>query len=125
MRSQVSLAGNVRTGNPRYQQTRFQQRVAQAGDGLVHWAGNPWRRFSLLLIVLLGAFAVGNGVGAISGALSMVDQVWAFGCVLLLETAARLRGRLRKRPDRLGLQLLDMARMGLLYGLLIDGFKLL
>jgi hypothetical protein len=45
--------------------------------------------------------------------------------VLIIEAAARLRGRLRRRPVRLGLQILDMARMGLLYGLLIDGFKLL
>lgn len=115
----------LRAGHPRYQQTRFQQRVAEAGDGLVRWASNPWRRFSLLLIVLLSSFAVGNGVGSIGGALAMIDQVWAFGCVLLIETAARLRGRLRRRPDQLGLQLLDMARMGLLYGLLLDGFKLL
>ena len=115
----------LRSGQPRYQQTRFQQRVAEAGDGLVRWASNPWRRFSLLLIVLLSSFAIGNGVGSIGGALSMIDQVWAIGCVLLIEAAARLRGRLRRRPDGLGLQLLDMARMGLLYGLLLDGFKLL
>jgi Protein of unknown function (DUF565). len=35
-------------------------------------------------------------------------------------------GRLRRRHgDRLPLQLLDMARIGLLYGLLLDGFKML
>jgi hypothetical protein len=32
---------------------------------------------------------------------------------------------LRRQGDRLILQLLDMARLGLLYGLLLDGFKLL
>jgi hypothetical protein len=38
----------------------------------------------------------------------------------------RARGPLRRRQgDRLPLQLLDMARIGLLYGLLLDGFKLL
>jgi hypothetical protein len=45
--------------------------------------------------------------------------------VLAIEAAARLRGRLRRRSERLPLQILDMARMGLLYGLLLDGFKLL
>jgi hypothetical protein len=109
----------------RYQQTRFQQRVAQAGDGLVLWATNPWRRASLLLIVLLSGFAIGSGLGAITGALSSIDQLSALACVLAIEAAARLRGRLRRRPERLPLQILDMARMGLLYGLLIDGFKLL
>jgi hypothetical protein len=47
-------------------------------------------------------------------------------CVLLLEGAVRLRRSLLRHPgDRLGLQLLDMTRMGLLYGLTIDAFKLL
>jgi hypothetical protein len=115
----------LRAGQPRYQQTRFQQRVAQAGERLERWATNPWRRFSLLLIVLLGAFIVGNGVPSIAGQLGMVDQVWAIACVLLIETAARLRRRLRHQNDGLALQMLDMARMGLLYGLLLDGLKLL
>ena len=109
----------------RYQQTRFQQRVAQAGDGLVVWAANPWRRASLLLIVLLTAFVIGSGLGTITGALSTIDQVSALGCVLAIEAAARLRTPLRRRRERLALQILDMARMGLLYGLLLDGFKLL
>ena len=43
-----------------------------------------------------------------------------------MELAIRLRGQLRRQPgDKLGLQLLDMARIGLLYGLLLDGFKLM
>ncbi len=114
------------TSPPRYQQTRFQQRVAQAGSLLEGWASNPWRRLSLLTIVLLSAFAVGGGLAAITGALSYIDQLSALICVLAMELAVRWRRRLLQRPgDRLGLQLLDMARIGLLYGLVLDGFKLL
>jgi hypothetical protein len=51
--------------------------------------------------------------------------VSALGCVLAIEGAGRLRAPLRRRRERLALQILDMARMGLLYGLLLDGFKLL
>jgi hypothetical protein len=110
----------------RFQQTRFQRRVAQAGDRLSDWAMNPWRRLSLLLIVLLFAFAVGGGLASITGALSYLDPVSAFFCVLFFEVAARARGPLLRRSvDPLILQLLDMTRMGLLYGLLMDGFKLL
>lgn len=110
----------------RFQQTRFQRRVARMGDRLAGWATNPWRRFSLLLIVLLSGFGIGGGLGAVTGALSYIDQIGALGCVLAIEAAARLRGRLlRREGDRLGLQLLDMARLGVLYGLLLDGFKLL
>ena len=109
-----------------YQQTRFQRRVAQAGEQLESWATNPWRRLSLQLIILLASFAVGGGLGMITGALSTIDQLSALMCVLALELAVRLRRPLLRRSgDRLGLQLLDMSRLGLLYGLLLDGFKLL
>lgn len=110
---------------PRFQQTRFQQRITQAGDLLEAWAQNPWRRLSLLLIVLLSAFVVGGSVGSITGALSLFDPLGALVCVLAIEVAGRLRRRLLSQPMRLRLQVLDMARMGLLYGLLLDGFKLL
>jgi hypothetical protein len=46
--------------------------------------------------------------------------------VVAIELAIRLRRPLRQsRRDQLGLQLLDMARMGFSYGLLLEGFKLL
>lgn len=110
----------------RPQQTRFQLELVALGNGLVQWAQNPWRRLSLQLIVLLLAFSIGGVVGSITGALSKLDPIGALICVLAVELAIRARGPLRRRGgDRLGLQLLDMGRMGLLYGLLLDGFKLL
>jgi hypothetical protein len=117
---------SLRPQRPRFQQTRFQRRIAEAATALEAWATNPWRRFSLLLIVLLGGVVVGGTVGSLTGALAYFDPISALVCVLLLETAVRLRpGLLQGRPDRLALQLVDMARIGLLYGLLLDGFKLL
>ncbi|WP_216907933.1 DUF565 domain-containing protein [Synechococcus sp. CCY 0621] len=110
---------------PRFQQTRFQQRITQSGNLLEAWAQNPWRRLSLLLIVLLSGFVVGGGIGSITGALSLFDPLGALVCVLAIELAARLRRKLLRQPLKLRLQVLDMARMGLLYGLLLDGFKLL
>ena len=108
------------------QQTRFQRQVAEAGPALERWAANPWRRLSLLLIVLLVNFSMGGAVGSITGALSKLDPLSAFVVVALIELAVRARGPLLRRSgDHLGLQLLDMTRMGLLYGLLLDGFKLL
>jgi hypothetical protein len=72
------------------------------------------------------ALVVGGGLGSITGALAYFDPVSALVAVLALETAVRIRGRLLAgRRDRLILQLIDMARIGLLYGLLLDGFKLL
>lgn len=109
-----------------FQQTRFQARVAQARAGLERWAANPWRRLSLLLIVLLLSFSIGGAVGSITGTLAKLDPVGALICVGAIELAIRARGPLlRRRGDALALQLLDSARFGLLYGLLLDGFKLL
>lgn len=111
---------------PPFQQTRFQRQLVHAGDQLVNWARNPWRRWSLQLITLLLSFSLGGVVASIAGQIGQIDPVGALLCVLTLEWAVRARGRLRQRQgDRLPLQLLDMARVGLLYGLLLDGFKLL
>jgi hypothetical protein len=110
----------------RFQQTRFQERIARASAGLERWARNPWRRLSLLLIVLLISFSIGGAVGSITGTLAKLDPVGALVCVAAIELAIRARGPLLRRDgDDLVLQLLDMARIGLLYGLLLDGFKLL
>ena len=110
----------------RYQQTGFQERVAQARAALESWAANPWRRSSLLLIVLLISFSIGGAVGSITGTLAKLDPVGALICVAAIELAIRARGPLIRRDgDALVLQLLDMGRIGLLYGLLLDGFKLL
>ena len=93
---------------------------------LERWARNPWRRLSLLLIVLLISFVVGNAVGTVTGARSYLDPVAALLCVAAIELAIRLRRPLLQRGgDRLGLQLLDMTRLGFGYGLLLEGFKLL
>ncbi len=108
------------------QKTRFQRQVAESWPTLERWAANPWRRLSLLLIVLLISFSAGGAVGSITGAMARLDPIGALVCVLAMEFAIRSRGPLlRAGGDHLNLQLLDMARMGLVYGLLLDGFKLL
>ncbi len=65
----------------RYQQTGFQERIAQARAALESWAANPWRRLSLLLIVLLISFSIGGAVGSITGTLAKLDPVGALICV--------------------------------------------
>jgi hypothetical protein len=78
------------------------------------------------LIVLLGTFLIGNGIGTLTGARAFLDPPAALLCVLAMELAIRLRGPLLRRSrNNLGLQLLDMTRLGFCYGLLLEGFKLL
>ena len=111
---------------PQLQQTRFQRLILGSGTRLAEWAINPWRRLSLQLIVLLVSFTLGGALGSVSGTVSALDPLSSLICVLLIEIAARWRGPLRRQRDqRFNASLLDMARLGLLYGLLLDGFKLL
>lgn len=110
----------------RLQQTRFHRSIDKAWERLERWATNPWRRLSLQLIVLLSFFVIGTQAGAITGVVDALDPLMALLAVALIELAIRLRPTLLQQDAaRLRLALLDMARIGLLYGLLIEGFKLL
>ena len=108
------------------QQTRFQRLILGSGARLQEWSINPWRRLSLQLIVLLLSFTIAGALGSISGTVAALDPLSALICVLVIEIAGRARAPLlRQKTQALGASLLDMARIGLLYGLLLDGFKLL
>ncbi len=107
------------------QSTRLHRSLGLFLDRLEHWAINPWRRYSFLLIVFLTFFLVGSSIGVINGVLALMDPIAAFITVLILELMVRLR-RVWSSSDRgnLSCQLLDFARLGLLNGLLLEGFKL-
>ena len=87
---------------------------------------NPWRLYSLLLIVFLIGFFLGTSIGTINGVLALMDPIGAFITVMILEIMVRLRrnGSIGNK-DSLLIKILDSVRMGLLYGLLMEGFKLL
>ena len=69
---------------------------------------------------------MGSSLGLINGALSLMDPVGAFFTVVFIEGMIRLRRRFYLSKDsRVILNIIDMARIGLLYGLFMEGFKLL
>jgi len=110
----------------RLQSTQLQRSFGEAPTRLDRWATNPWRRASLLLIALTGSFMLGNGIPAVSGALNLMDPLASVMSVGILEVMVRVRRHwARDHRSHLGRQLLDMIRIGLLYGLLLEGFKLL
>lgn len=110
----------------RLQATRLQRNLGDWWGRLNRWTLNPWRKASLLVIVVLSSFVVGSSVGSIAGVSGLMDPVAALLTVMVWELLVRLRRPWPKHPEmRLGLQLLDMARIGLIYGLLLEGFKML
>ena len=64
-------------------------------------------------------------MGTIAGARSFLDPLTALLCVAAIELAIRVRRPLlQRRGDPLGLQLLDMTRIGFGYGLMLEGIKM-
>ena len=108
------------------QYTRLNQNIGQVLSRLEEWSVNPWRRLSLLLIVLLIGFFIGSSIGVINGVLALMDPIGAFIILLILELMIRIRRNWPVyRGSKITLEILDTVRIGLLYGLILEGFKLL
>tara|TARA_Y100001968_G_scaffold94710_2_gene85047 strand:- start:415 stop:756 length:342 start_codon:yes stop_codon:yes gene_type:complete len=110
----------------KFQATNLYKNFGIIFKRLEDWATNPWRRYSLYLLNFLIGFFMGSSLGLINGALSLMDPVGAFFTVVFIEGMIRLRRRFYLSKDsRVILNIIDMARIGLLYGLFMEGFKLL
>ena len=108
----------------RLQSTRLQTNVGKAVQRLDHWARNPWRRLSLLALAGLIGFLIGSAITSVSGVLGQMDPVAAL--LVVLGTELTIRRRPSSEPSlKLPHQLLDLGRIGFLYGLFLEGFKLI
>ena len=108
----------------RLQSTRLQNNVGQAIQRLDQWALNPWRRLSLLALAGLIGFLMGSAITSVAGVLGQMDPVAALLVVLGAELTIRRR-RSSEPSLKLPQQLLDLGRIGFLYGLFLEGFKLI
>tara|TARA_Y100001968_G_C19428650_1_gene755791 strand:- start:1861 stop:2202 length:342 start_codon:yes stop_codon:yes gene_type:complete len=110
----------------RLQSTNLHQNSWFIFERLDNWAINPWRRYSLYLIIFLIGFFLGSSLGMINGALSMMDPIGAFFTVLIIELTVSLRrNSVLNKKRSVAFNSIDMVRIGLLYGLFMEGFKLL
>ncbi len=110
----------------RMQKTILYKSFAKRIESLAKWACNPWRRYSLLVIIFLVGFLIGSSLGMISGVLALMDPVGAFITLIFLELLikARLISLNSKKPI-IVIRVLDMFRIGITYGLFSEGLKLL
>ena len=108
----------------RLQSTRLQTNAGAALQRLEDWASNPWRRLSLLAIAGLIGFLIGTAITPVAGVLGQMDPVAAL--LVVLGTELTIRRRRSSEPSlKLPQQLLDLGRIGFLYGLFLEGFKLI
>ncbi|MEB3262676.1 MAG: DUF565 domain-containing protein [Cyanobacteriota bacterium] len=110
--------------------TRFQRLATAVVGGLKETFAGGWARTSLRLLALLGGFYFGGNITAIvlpdfpGGRPSMV-----LALVVLLELVVRVRTRALpplpdSRPVPFLWMLADNLRLGLVYALVLEAFKL-
>ena len=110
----------------RPQNTNFQLKIVENIQTLSIWADNPWRRYSLSLIILLIGYLLGSSLGMVSAVLELMDPVAAFLSVVFIEILIVLRRNFRfEKKKKFLVLLLDSLRLGLFYGFFTESLKLL
>ena len=110
---------------PPFQTTRFDRLQRRVGDALLGGFRGSWRRRSLAALALLGGFYGGQNVTALWLERFGQRPLVALALVLLIEVVVRCRTRLvgdERLP--LGWLMLDNLRIGLVFALVLEAFKL-
>ena len=109
----------------RMQKTFLYKSSAEVLDRLANWAANPWRRYSLLIIIFLLGFLIGSAIGMINGADNLMDPVGALFTLIFLELLIKARfSFLKMKKPIIIIRVFDMFRIGITYGLISEALKL-
>ena len=110
----------------RMQKTVLYKSSTKIIEKLANWASNPWRRYSLLLIIFLIGFFIGSSLGMVNGVLALMDPVGALITLIFLELLVKARFFfLKLKKPIILIRVVDMFRIGIVYGLFSEGLKLL
>jgi hypothetical protein len=88
---------------------------------------NPWRRISLILLAFLLGFFVGAAIATTAGQNAQWDVVGAALILIFAEIVNRWaygRARPRESGSSFVLEILNYFKMGILYSLFLEAFKL-
>ena len=110
----------------RPQKTNFQLKIVENIQTLSIWANNPWRRYSISLIILLIGYFLGSSLGMVSAVVELMDPVAALLSVFFIEILIIMRRNFRfEKKKKFLVMLLDSLRLGLFYGFFTESLKLL
>ena len=110
----------------RPQKTRFQILIVDNLKTISNWAANPWRRYSVVLIIFFIGYFFGSSLGMISAVYNLMDPVGALISVLLIEILINIRRVLfSDKNKRFFLLIIDFLRIGIMYGFFTESLKLL
>lgn len=107
------------------QNTRLNNLLDAIGRRLGQWFFNPWRRLSLLVISFLFGFFLGSAVSTTAGQKAELDIVVAAMLVFFTEISSRIfysRSVLSVRS--LWVESLNFLKVGFIYSLFLEAFKL-
>ena len=109
---------------PPLQRTRFERQQQRLASLLLGGFRGSWRRRSLALLALLMGFYSGQNFSTIWLERIGLRPVVVLALVLLIELIVRLRTRLVDERVPLGWWMLDNLRIGMVYALVLEAFKL-
>ena len=110
----------------RPQQTRFQILIVDNLKTISNWSANPWRKYSIVLLMFFIGYFFGSSLGMISAVYNLMDPVGALISVLLIEILINIRRVLfSDKNKKFLLLIIDFLRIGLLYGFFTESLKLL
>ena len=75
----------------RPQKTKFQLLIVDNLKTISYWAVNPWRRYSVVLIMFFVGYFLGSSLGMISAVYNLMDPVAALISVLIIEILIKIR----------------------------------
>tara|TARA_B100000963_G_scaffold198559_1_gene172829 strand:+ start:1775 stop:2116 length:342 start_codon:yes stop_codon:yes gene_type:complete len=110
----------------RPQKTKFQVLVVDNLKTISQWAINPWRRYSLAIIVFFIGYFFGSSLGMISAVYNLMDPISALFSIAFIEILIKLRRSfLIDKNNKFYILIIDFLRIGLLYGFFTESLKLL
>ena len=110
----------------RPQQTRFQILIVDNLKTISNWSANPWRKYSIVLLMFFIGYFFGSSLGMISAVYNLMDPVGALISVLIIEILINIRRVLfSDKNKKFLLLIIDFLRIGLLYGFFTESLKLL
>ena len=110
----------------RTQKTKFQVLIVDNLKTISLWAINPWRRYSLALLVFFIGYFFGSSLGMISAVYNLMDPISSLFSVVFIEILIKLRRSfLIDKNNKFYILIIDFLRIGLLYGFFTESLKLL
>lgn len=117
------------------QNTRLNTLIDRTNRQFTQWSENPWRRLSLIIISLLFGNFLASAIATTTGQRTDLDAVASVSLLTIVESISWLTygtvfGRrqvasnlfLGQRPTWIAI--LNSLKLGLIYGLFVEAFKL-